>query len=538
MVLGLAVLDIVLPLLVLGWLVVRVLRIGSRSACLPPGPPTVPVLGNAHMFPQELPHLKLTEWAHEYGDIYSLKLGPSTMVVVSNPRITNDLMIQRSATTSGRQSMQLVNDITGGLTLPVMPYGRLFRDFRRAMRDMLSREACVQHLPIQIAESKQLMYDLMKAPHHIRHHAQRYSASVVLAVAFGLRAPRYSNSLVSEFFETYRAFENILVPGSAPPIDHFPILNHIPERFAVWKRRSREIREGQRRLWFKLADICQQRLDEHRPSGCFLESVLKKKDRYELDHEQIAYLGGNLMEGGSDTTSVFMETFISLMVQYPEVQKRAQEEIDAVVGNSRSPIYADFESLPYLQAVIKEVHRFHPTAPVTIPHVATADERVGDYTIPKDSLILVNMWAIYRDEESFDHPETFDPDRFLKSEFGTKEGADDTGRRHDIVFGCGRRICPGMELALNSLKINTMNLLWAFDMHPPIDPNTGERAPFRPTDVTHGLLLTQEIYQCDIQPRSRAHADIIKADYAAARDVFVSFEKELSEDERRFVAEW
>lgn len=109
-------------------------------------------------------------------------LGPKPLIVIGDPRIAHDLLVQRSATTSGRQSLQLAHDITGGLTIAVMPYGTLpvisieaallsydvtgplLKDFRRTMKDFLSREACLNHVPIQTAESRQLMYDLLKDP--------------------------------------------------------------------------------------------------------------------------------------------------------------------------------------------------------------------------------------------------------------------------------------------------------------------------------------------------------------------------------------
>ncbi|THH28527.1 hypothetical protein EUX98_g5654 [Antrodiella citrinella] len=243
------------------------------------------------------------------------------------------------------------------------------------------------------------------------------------------------------------------------------------------------------------------------------------------------YVGSNLMEAGSDTTAVYLQSFISLITAFPDVQERAQKEIDEVIGTSRSPSFADWDSLPYLQAIVKEIHRFRPLAPQLIPHSTTADEHIGQYILPKGSMIFVNIWGINHDPEAFDHPEEFNPERFLHSDLGAREGADCTGRRNDMVFGSGRRLCPGMEFANNSIKINTINMLWAFNFHLAKDA-TGQPIPIDLNDTTDGILLTQKPFRCVIEPRSPRHAEIIRDNYAAARERLMNFENELSESER------
>ncbi|KAI3609029.1 cytochrome p450 [Moniliophthora roreri] len=107
--------SLLFPLL--AWLLFKALRIGRRERFLPPGPPTVPILGNMHVFPTESPHLKFTEWAHEYGEIYSLKIGSSTIIVISSMEAAKELMDKRSSITSDRPKNHMVDKITNGLSL-------------------------------------------------------------------------------------------------------------------------------------------------------------------------------------------------------------------------------------------------------------------------------------------------------------------------------------------------------------------------------------------------------------------------------------
>ncbi|KAJ8072217.1 hypothetical protein PM082_015775 [Marasmius tenuissimus] len=104
------------------WLFTKILKIGKRQLNLPPGPPTVPILGNLHIFPTENTHHKLTEWARQYGDIYSLKLGPGTAIVLTGMEAVEELMQKRSTNTADRPSSYIAEIITDGLNMGISGY--------------------------------------------------------------------------------------------------------------------------------------------------------------------------------------------------------------------------------------------------------------------------------------------------------------------------------------------------------------------------------------------------------------------------------
>lgn len=110
----------------------------------------------------------------------------------------------------------------------------------------------------------------------------------MLSVAFGTRSPRLTNSFISEFFNVQRKFEQILGPGKTPPMDIFPILKYVPERWASWKTTAREIKAGHQKLWYGLLEMCERRIQENRRVGCFIEHVLDNPKQYELTREQLA----------------------------------------------------------------------------------------------------------------------------------------------------------------------------------------------------------------------------------------------------------
>ncbi|KAJ8072218.1 hypothetical protein PM082_015776 [Marasmius tenuissimus] len=451
------------------WLFTKILKIGQRQLHLPPGPPTVPILGNLHIFPTENTHYKLTEWARQYGDIYSLKLGPGAAIVLTGIEAVEELMQKRSASTLDRLPSYIVETITDGLHVALGRFSEKWRALRKAAHTVLTPSAVANHLPIQRAEIIQTLYDILQTPDNFFNHLSRYPNSTIMSVVYGKRRPRYESHEAIAFYETNHLWNSILEPGAHPPIDLLPFLKYIPEKWATWKQLARSIRRKQRDLYFGLVAETEKRMKMGEENGSYMEQVLSRQEELRLDREMIGYLGGTLLEGGSETSASLLHSLVLFLVASPESQRKAQEEIDRVVGRERLPGLEDSDELPYIQALIKETHRIRPVAPLHIPHATTTDEKFRDFVIPGGTAIFVNMYGIYHDPDTFEDPELFYPDRYLKTEFGTKPGIDDSCWRSTLPFGTGRRLCPGIHLAHISLMLSAMNLVWAFDFRPAKD---------------------------------------------------------------------
>ncbi|CAL1703430.1 unnamed protein product [Somion occarium] len=427
-----------LALIFLAWVFNRLRKLGSRGRGLPPGPPTIPLLGNLHIFPKTRAHEKFTEWARVYGDIYSLKMASGTAVVISNPRLLRECMDLHGGVTSDRPPVYAAKLIWEDKELAVARYGPMWKNMRRAAHDILSRDACMNHLPIQRAEVVKLMYDFLARPTQFYTHIYRYAASVVFSVVFGIHCPEFNDSFIQDFLIAIGIANRIMRPGGMPPIDILPVLKYIPERWAPWKTLCKQAHDMQHKLYSGSVQICIDRIKDDKRSDCFMEFLLDHQEQYSLDQEELVYFGGSLIQAGSYTTAVYLRFLVACIAAHPDVLKRAQAEMDVVVGADRMLGLDDLENLPYLKAVINEVHRFRPVTPAAVPHASTADVRVGEYVIPKGSMIFMNTWGICHNEEYFDNPDSFDPERFLRSEFGIKSGADPTGFRNDFAFGAGR----------------------------------------------------------------------------------------------------
>jgi cytochrome P450 len=180
------------------------------------------------------------------------------------------------------------------------------------------------------------------------------------------------------------------------------------------------------------------------------------------------------------------------MTLYPEVQRKAREEIDRVVGHNRLPNYNDRADLPYVEALLKEVLRWNPVAPLALPHRVTLDDVYEGYLIPAGAIIFANTWGIFKDPSLYEKPDEFNPERFLKNA--------DIPDPKSFAFGYGRRVCPGQHLADASLFLTIVSTLALFEITYATDEKTGKPIIPEP-NYKAGVICHPEEYKCSIKPR-------------------------------------
>lgn len=148
-----------------------------------------------------------------------------------------------------------------------------------------------------------------------------------------------------------------------------------------------------------------------------------------------------------------------LLLAHPKVFQKLRFEIDSKVGNKRLLNDSDFNNLPYLQCVINETLRLYSLVPLLLPHYSLEDCSVGGYHVPKNTILMVNAWAIHRDPELWDEPEKFIPERFEDMDGAKKEGFN----YKFIPFGMGRRACPGANMGMRTVSLGLGSLVQWFD---------------------------------------------------------------------------
>ena len=162
--------------------------------------------------------------------------------------------------------------------------------------------------------------------------------------------------------------------------------------------------------------------------------------------------------GGTDSSLHVIEFAMAELINKPDIMKRAQQELDEVVGKDKIVEESHIPKLPYILAIMKETLRLHMVAPLLIPHRPSQTTVVGGFTIPKDSKVFINVWAIHRNPNVWENPLEFDPNRFLDKSY------DFNGNDFNYIpFGAGRRICVGMAMGERIVLYNIATLLHSFD---------------------------------------------------------------------------
>ncbi|KAI0351242.1 cytochrome P450 [Trametes cingulata] len=485
-------------------------------ARLPPGPRAIPVLGNVHQLPLEYQEKTFADWAKLYGDVVYAKLFQRPILVLNSLRAAQDLLEKKSSKYSGRPRLILLSELMGwDNVITHMPYGERFRKHRRWMQDgFQSRDALQGYRPIQRRETYTLLSGLLESPADFVNHIHRWAVGTIMDITYGHRI----HSMDDEYVKIARnaTVETVLAgsPGSML-VDFFPVLKHLP----VWMPGA-----GFKRNAFKIRGLVRALMDmpysrvktalasgNARPSftASLLEDVYSRNGISAEEEEDIKGAAGVVYAAGTDTTVTALSTFVLAMVLHTEAFKKAQEEMDSVVGRSRLPDFEDRDSLPYLECVLKEVYRWQCPVPLGVPHHLAQDDEYRGYHIPGDTMIIPNLWRMTQDPVLYPEPQKFRPERWAEMDPHTAELANP----RKVVFGFGRRICPGKDFADAGLWLAMACIVSLFDIRKAVDCYGNEIIP--PPEYHSGFVSHPKPFPCTIQSRSEKTADIIAQARAA-----------------------
>jgi cytochrome P450 family 619 len=330
----------------------------------------------------------------------------------------------------------------------------------------------------------------------------------------------------------YALMENwskVMEAGNTPPVDIFPFLKLVPEKLlGMWRTRAQSVGNEMTALYSEWVEYVVERRKNSGSRDCFLDRILDQGAKLDLDKHGLYFLCGTVMEGGSDTTSSLVIAFIHAMTKWPEVLKKAQAEMDQVVGDDRTPTWEDYAQLPYIAACVKEAHRWRPVTPLAFPHSLAEDDWVDGMFLPKGSDIFINVFGMHHDEKRFPNPDVFNPDNYkgvtaLASELSNGEYVN----RDHYGYGSGRRLCPGIHLAERNMFLAIAKLVWAFNIGPGKDAagQVFEPDVSNETGYCAGFLVCAEDFPCTVTPRSEARvATILRECDTARAQVFSKYE--------------
>ncbi|KAI5843189.1 cytochrome P450 [Tricharina praecox] len=516
---GYALLGIVGVVLVA--LLTKFLTSDKRRKHLPPGPKGLPLIGSLLEFAEsdEVPK-KVEEWARKYGDIFHLRLGQTDYIYLNTPAAVKELMDKRSSKYSSRPFLPMAFGVVSAFRrMLFMEYGPEWRSQRKLVHNLLNIRRSISYQPVQDFESKQVIFDMLDNPSGFYDHNRRYSASVIMLVTYGYRVTSWNDPVVQEIYSVLDNFTNISAPG-AFLVDSFPSLANWPQwLLGNWRSKGQAMYEHDSKVYLKLWRRLKSEVDAGTAAECFCKDFyLADPSKNGIDELGAAFAAGGLVEAGSETTSTTLNNFILAGLLFPEAIAKGQDELDRVVGSDRLPTWDDEQNLPYIRAMVKEILRWRPVNKFGMNHALSEDDWWNGYFLPKNSVVMLNWWAIHRDPKKWENADQYIPERYLgvnESAADLSTAADPNGRDH-WTYGAGRRICPGIHVAERSLYINIVRFVWAFDLHKPVDAATGKE--IEPTmSMVRGFLSTPNQFGADIRPRSKRHAEVVRREWSNAQ---------------------
>ena len=494
--------------LTIGLLLLKILKgrsTNSSARPLPPGPRPIPLIGNLRDLP---PHGE-QEWVHWskhkdlYGPISSITVMGQTIIILNDARSATELLDKRSALYSSRPTLTFAFEMCGWLNLMRgQPYGERFRAYRKHVHSLMGGLHLLDKFgQVQEQEVGRCLLRILQKPQDFVDHLRTEAGAIILKIAYGYTIDAHRpDPLVVLADEALDQFSQATVPGKWL-VDTLPALKHMPDWFpgAGFKRTAKEWSRTLHAVVEAPYRFVEHQITNGTAPDSFLGDSLKDEKLSAQQRVEAKYTAASLYTGGADTTVASLSIFCLAMTMYPEVQKKAQEEIDHVIGDQRLPTFRDRANLPYIEAVIKETYRWHPIGPMGLPHASTQDDEYNGHLIPKGSILMPNTWVFTHDPERYQDPMRFNPDRFLPTE---EHAAEQDPTRY--IFGFGRRICPGRALADQSIYLTIAQTLAVFNFSKP------DGADNPSPKFTAGVISHPEPFQAKIRVRDSQRERLIR----------------------------
>ncbi|CAN4116309.1 unnamed protein product [Withania somnifera] len=419
------------------------------KAKLLPGPWPWPIIGNLYDI-KPIRFRCFAEWSEIYGPIFSFYLGSQLNVVVNNAQLAKEVLKDNDQNLADRfRTKPLANVSRNGSDLIWADYGHHYVKVRKLCNLELFTPKRIDALrPIREDEVTSMIHDIFRdstKPGNVgksfilRGYLGVVAFNNITRLSFGKRFMNSEGKVDKQGQELKEIVSNGMRIGGKLNLGDF-----VPWLSCFFKD-DNEALKAQDSHVDRFTRVI---MEEH--------TIARKKTGETKQHF-------DMVTAGMDTVAITVEWAMAELVKNTRVQQKAQEELDGVIGSNRVITESDMSKLSYLQSVVKESLRLHPPTPLMLPHMASATVKIGGYNIPKGSIVHVNVWALGRDPKVWKDPLQFRPERFLEEDVDMKG--------HDfrlLPFGAGRRICPGMNLAINMVTSMLAHLLHHFKWSPPL----------------------------------------------------------------------
>ncbi|KAJ8645377.1 hypothetical protein MRB53_007125 [Persea americana] len=429
---------------------------------LPPGPRTLPVLGNLHQLFGSLPHRSLRDLANEHGALMHLRLGQLSTIVVSSAGFAKEFMKTHDLNFVDRPQILAAKVVGYGSTVSFSSYGDYWRQLRKIyMLELFSAKRVESFKRIREEEVFNLVKFVSAAagsPINLSEKFLSLTNRVVTRACFGKECKDQD-----VFIEALK--ELVTLASGFDVGDVFPSLEFVQVISGLKFRLERVHRKMDR----VLDDILQEReenMSKETNEGRLEEDLVDVLLRLQRDGDleipitkrSIKAVLAEMFIAGTETASTVMEWAMAELMRNPKVMEKAQAEVREVLKGKAPIEEKDTHELNYLKLVIKETLRLHTPLPLLLPRECRERCEIDGYEIPAKTRVIINAWAIGRDPQQWDDAESFRPERFIGTSIDFK-GAD----FELIPFGAGRRMCPGMSFGVATVELALAQLLYYFE---------------------------------------------------------------------------
>ncbi|KAG6554998.1 hypothetical protein Mapa_003583 [Marchantia paleacea] len=458
----------------------------KKQLLLPPGPRAWPLVGSLWHLLGKLPHHAFRDLSEVYGPILFMYMGSTPSLIVSCPRVVEEIFRNHDHTFDRRPTTAASEIIGRGKAVTFSHSGDYWRHARNiATRELLTKSRVNSYQGVR----KHEMLELLRS---IEETSCVGKPVVVRDMIF----PFITRSFSQQMLQRKKIFgpgQEILIRKTEKEVQDlvleavhllgvFNIGDYIPllKRFDIqgYERRMRKLSK-------EIDNVMGRILEEHQKAAGiedrqdvkdFMDILLSlpgEDGSPHLHDDIIKIVPMEMIVAANDSTNATIEWALVHIVINPGVKEKVQHELDTVVGSKRLMEESDLPSLKYLQACVKEVLRLHPPSPLLIPHESSSACTIAGYHIPAYTQLYINAYAIGRDATVWVNPDTFWPERFLDSNPNFKPMEVFPGGMSThfefIPFGWGKRACPGVNLGYLTVRMFLARILQCFDIRLPAE---------------------------------------------------------------------
>ncbi|NXX42527.1 CP2K6 protein, partial [Tricholaema leucomelas] len=435
-----------------------------RRKKLPPGPRALPIIGHLHLFDLKRPYRTYIQLAEVYGPVFSVQMGQRTVVVISGYETVKEALVNQADAFSERPKIPIFEDLTGGNGI-VFARGENWKVMRRftltTLRDFGMGKKAIED---RIVEEYGYLADRIGSQEGKPFEASKMLNAAVANIIVSILLGKRFDYRDSRFLRLQHLTNESMRLAGKPLVTLYNIFPHLG--FLLRANKTLLQNRNEFHAFVETTFLEYLKMLDKNDQRSLIDAFLVKQQEEKpttnghFHNGNLLSLVTNLFTAGVETITTTLNWGFLLMLKYPEIQRKVQEEIEEVIG-SNPPRIEHRTQMPYTDAVIHEIQRFANILPLDLPHETAADVTLKGYFIPKGTYIVPLLASVLQDKSQWEKPESFYPEHFLDAsgKFVKKEAF--------MPFSAGRRICAGETLAKMELFLFFTSLLQRFTFHPP-----------------------------------------------------------------------